>query len=82
MEEEKRGETDLSDRNRKTLSCYALRLKPGQEIRECLLTYAKNKNLDAPFVLSCVGSVTQARLRLANADKDNKNKVRQRVRCN
>lgn len=82
MEEEKRGERDLLDRNRRTLSCYALRLKPGQEIRECLLTYAKNKNLDAPFVLSCVGSVTQARLRLANADKDNKNKVRQRVRCN
>lgn len=75
MEEEKRGERDLLDRNRRTLSCYALRLKPGQEIRECLLTYAKDKNLDAPFVLSCVGSVTQARLRLANADKDNKNKV-------
>lgn len=82
MAEEERGERDLPDRARRTLSCYALRLKPGQEIKECLLAYAKNKNLDAPFVLSCVGSITQATLRLANADKDNKNQVRQRVRCN
>ncbi|KAJ7357434.1 hypothetical protein OS493_024947 [Desmophyllum pertusum] len=60
---------------RSTLSCYALRLKPGQEIRECLLNYAKAKNLEAPFVLSCVGSVTQATLRLANASRDTPNEI-------
>ncbi|XP_068681581.1 bifunctional protein GlmU-like isoform X1 [Montipora capricornis] len=57
------------------LSCYALRLKPGQEIKECLLAFVKNENLKAPFVLSCVGSVSQATLRLANAVKDNTNEV-------
>ena len=61
---------------RSTLSCYALRLKPGQEVRECLLKYVMDKKLKAPFVLSCVGSVTQATLRLANAAKDTPNEVR------
>ena len=66
-----RGET------RSTLSCYALRLKPGQEIRECLLNYVKDNNLEAPFVLSCVGSVTQATLRLADASRDTPHEVNQ-----
>lgn len=60
---------------RSTLSCYALRLKPGQEVRECLLKYVRDKKLEAPFVLSCVGSVTQVTLRLANASKDTPNEV-------
>ena len=60
-----------------TLSCFALRLKPGQEIRECLINYAKDNNLEAPFVLSCVGSVTNATLRLANASRDTPQEVRQ-----
>jgi len=64
-----RGET------RSTLSCYALRLKPGQEIRECLLNYVKDNNLEAPFVLSCVGSVTQATLRLADASRDTPHEI-------
>ena len=61
---------------RSTLSCYALRLKPGQEVRECLLKYVRDKKLEAPFVLSCVGSVTQATLRLANAARDTPSEVR------
>lgn len=61
---------------RSTLSCYALRLKPGQEVRKCLLKYVRDKKLEAPFVLSCVGSVTQATLRLANAARDTPNEVR------
>lgn len=61
---------------RSTLSCYSLRLKPGQEVRECLLKYVKDKKLEAPFVLSCVGSVTHATLRLADASRDTPNEVR------
>lgn len=62
---------------RSTLSCYALRLKPGEEIMECLLAYVKDNNLKAPFVLSCVGSVTKATLRMADASRDTTNEVRQ-----
>ena len=60
---------------RSTLSCYALRLKPGEEIMECLLQYVKDNNLKAPFLLSCVGSVTKATLRMANASRDTTNEV-------
>lgn len=60
---------------RNTLSCYAIRLKPGQEVIECLLKYVRDKKLEAPFVLSCVGSVTQATLRLADAARDTPNEV-------
>ena len=63
------------DKPHSSLSCFAMRLKPGQEIRECLLSYVKENNLKAPFVLSCVGSVTSATLRLANASKDTPNEV-------
>ena len=51
------------------LTCHALRIKPGQEIRRCLLNYVKAKNLRAPFVLTCVGSVTQVSLRMADSSK-------------
>ena len=67
---------------RSTLSCYALRLQPGQEVRECLLKYVREKKLTAPFVLSCVGSVTQATLRLANAARDTPNEVRTKKSVN
>ena len=63
------------DKPHSSLSCFAMRLKPGQEIRECLLSYVKENNLKAPFVLSCVGSVTSATLRLANVSKDTPNEV-------
>ena len=67
---------------RSTLSCYALRLEPGQEVRECLLKYVRDKKLAAPFVLSCVGSVTQATLRLADAARDTPNEVRNKTSLN
>lgn len=67
---------------RSTLSCYALRLEPGQELRECLLKYVRDKKLAAPFVLSCVGSVTQATLRLADAARDTPNEVRNKTSLN
>mmetsp|Transcript_35666 Transcript_35666/g.42992 ORF Transcript_35666/g.42992 Transcript_35666/m.42992 type:complete len:186 (+) Transcript_35666:155-712(+) len=53
----------------------ALRLRPGQEIKDELLKVARNKNLRAGCVLTCVGSVTGACLRLANATADNPNEI-------
>ena len=47
-------------------------------MRQCLLQYVKDNKLKAPFVLSCVGSVTQATLRLANASKESVGEVRHR----
>ncbi|KAG8444001.1 hypothetical protein GDO86_009257 [Hymenochirus boettgeri] len=57
------------------LSVYALRLGPGEEILTSLFKFVKEKRLKAPFVITCVGSVTKATLRLANCDALNTNEI-------
>ena len=49
------------------LSCHAVRLQPGQELRKTLLEFVAKKNLKAPFIMTCVGSARSAKLRMANA---------------
>ncbi|KAI0227630.1 hypothetical protein LSAT2_021895 [Lamellibrachia satsuma] len=51
-----------------SLTCYALRLKPGQEIRSSLVQFAKEKKLKSAFVLTCCGSVQRATLRMAKVN--------------
>ena len=47
---------------------YTFRLKPGQDLFESIQTVAQDKQIGAGCVLSCVGSLTHATLRLANRD--------------
>lgn len=49
------------------MKTYALRLNPGQDLRLELEAYASAHNLQAGLVLTCVGSLTQAALRMADA---------------
>ena len=60
--------------HKSALSCYPLRLGPGDEIKSALLDFVKRNNLKAPFVLTCCGSVKMATLRYAELD-DNTQKV-------
>lgn len=48
------------------ISVHALRLHPGDDLLECLAAYVKATSLRAAFVVTCVGSLTNARLRFAN----------------
>jgi predicted DNA-binding protein with PD1-like motif len=48
------------------LKVYALRLTPGQDLREELEKFARDNNLRAAFIMTAAGSVNQAALRLAN----------------
>ncbi|XP_078503179.1 bifunctional protein GlmU-like [Lissotriton helveticus] len=57
------------------LAVYALRLGPEEEIVAALLKFVKDKKLQAPFVITCVGSVTKATLRLANFTATNTNEI-------
>lgn len=45
---------------------YALRLRPGQDLRRELESFAKARKLQAGLVLTAVGSLTKAALRLAD----------------
>ncbi len=45
---------------------FALRLRPGQDLRLELQRFAKARGLRAGFVASCAGSLTRASIRYAN----------------
>ncbi|GAB2969750.1 DNA-binding protein [Hymenobacter coalescens] len=46
----------------------ALRLQPGQDLRQQLTALVQRQHLRAGAVLTCVGSLTQVTLRLANQE--------------
>ena len=60
---------------RSNLVCYAIRLGPGEEILTRLLEFVTSNDLKAAFILSCVGSIQRAKLRLANATALNRDEV-------
>jgi predicted DNA-binding protein with PD1-like motif len=47
---------------------YTFRLKPGQDLFESIEDFVSEKRIEAGCVLSGVGSLTHATLRLANRD--------------
>ncbi|MDO7885114.1 PPC domain-containing DNA-binding protein [Hymenobacter cheonanensis] len=51
------------------LTAYALRLKPGDDLRQQLMAFVAAHHLEAGAVLTCVGSLTEVSLRLANQEK-------------
>ncbi len=48
------------------LTTYALRLRPGDDLRQQLTAFVAAHHLQAGTMLTCVGSLTTVRLRLAN----------------
>lgn len=47
---------------------YALRLKPGQDVRQQLNAFVNEHQIRAGAMVTCVGSLTQTTLRLANQE--------------
>ena len=58
------------------MSVYPMRLRPGQEIKQCLEEFVRDHGLNAAFVLTCCGSVTKATLRFAANKNNETNRVR------
>jgi predicted DNA-binding protein with PD1-like motif len=48
------------------MKTYTFRLKPGQDLFNSIETFVADKRIEAGCVLSAVGSLTHATLRLAN----------------
>ena len=48
---------------------HAIRLKPGNDIYKCIINYVEKNKIEAGFIMSCVGSLQEINIRLANADK-------------
>ena len=50
------------------LKTYALRLRPGDDLRQQLNAFVQANHLKAATLLTCVGSLTVVQLRLANQE--------------
>ncbi len=47
---------------------FSFRLRPGQDLKEALDNVVREQRIEAGLVLTCVGSLTDASLRLANQE--------------
>jgi predicted DNA-binding protein with PD1-like motif len=45
---------------------HAFRLKPGQDLKQEIITYVQQHKIEAGWIMTCVGSVTQCNLRFSN----------------
>ena len=48
------------------MKVFALRLKPDQDLKQSLKTFAEEQNIKAGFILTAIGSLKQATIRFAN----------------
>lgn len=49
------------------MKTYAFRLKPGQDLKQGIEEFVTQHGLKAAFVVTCVGGLSQASLRMAGA---------------
>ena len=49
-----------------SLKVHAFRLKPGQDIKKELDAYVQKEKIEAGWIQTCVGSLSQANIRFAN----------------
>ena len=49
------------------MNTYVFRLKPGQKLREKIDKFVEEKNIKAGIILTCVGNLNKALLRMADA---------------
>lgn len=63
----------------KTPRVHTFRLTPGEDLMEGILAYIKEKEIQAASIVTCVGSLTEATLRMANASREKPNQTKTRV---
>lgn len=58
--------------NASQIDSYAFRLKPNEDLKEGIISFAKKQNIKAGAIVTCVGSLKQFHLRFANQEKGTK----------
>jgi hypothetical protein len=56
----------VSLKEKNIMNVYAIRLKPGEDLKQSLDNFVKEKNIEAGWITTCVGSVTDYNIRFAN----------------
>ena len=64
--------SDAQQMNASKTDSYAFRIKPNEDLKVGILAFAKNHNIKAGAIVTCVGSLTQFHLRFANQEKGKK----------
>lgn len=64
----KTGKPMLSEKN---TIVYALRLKPGQDLRKEIENFVKGNKIQAGWIATCAGSLTHYNIRFANLPESN-----------
>lgn len=52
------------------MKTHIFRLKPGADLKESIEEFVHDKSIDAGFIISCVGGLKQATVRMAEAQPD------------
>lgn len=55
-----------------SVKTHVLRLKPGQDLKQEIFSYLQTHKIEAGWIVTCVGSVTQYHLRFANMPEGSK----------
>ena len=48
------------------MEVIAIRLNPGEDLKQSLLKYCGDQSIDAAYILSCIGSLRRAAIRFAS----------------
>lgn len=61
------------------MKIHVMRLHPGDDIKDCLTAFVREKPILAGVIISCVGSISKTNIRLAdeqyNLEDDNKYEI-------
>lgn len=52
-----------------SLITHACRLKPGQDLKQSIDSIVKKEGIEAGWIATCVGSLTDYQIRFANQEK-------------
>ncbi|WP_229379866.1 PPC domain-containing DNA-binding protein [Fibrella forsythiae] len=63
------AQSSLNPGEQSPMNTISIRLRPGQDLKEELERLVREQRIDAGLILTCVGSLTDASLRLANQEK-------------
>jgi hypothetical protein len=55
---------------KKDVEVIAIRLQPGEDLKQSLLAYCIHQKIEAAYMLSCVGSLRRAAIRFANKPEE------------
>ena len=61
--------TSFPNSGTSNIIAHCLRLKPGEDLYKSIQKYVIEKQIKAGFIMTCVGSLQEINIRLANADK-------------